>query len=181
MRGVELLASREKLMAGLPTYGTYFGRDMLVATLMMRPIWRPEMSEFAIAAALRKLSPDGQVSHEEALGGQADREAAAEYAGLVRAAVAARTAGARPDSLLRRAGRVLADHRRVRENYHMIDDEFQLPVLTGRWLADPRVSAEHQRAFLRAPVDGEPRITRLLEELALVCRMTDRMRRTRWP
>ena len=39
VRGVELLASREKLMAGLPTYGTYFGRDMLVSALMMRPIW----------------------------------------------------------------------------------------------------------------------------------------------
>ena len=70
VRGLELLASREKLMAGLPTYATYFGRDMLMTALMMRPVWRDEMSEFVIASALRKLSPDGQVSHEEALGGQ---------------------------------------------------------------------------------------------------------------
>ena len=53
VRGVELLASREKLMAGLPTYATYFGRDMLVSALMMRSIWRPEMSEFAVASVLR--------------------------------------------------------------------------------------------------------------------------------
>ena len=53
---------------------------MLVSALMMRSIWRPEMSEFAVASALRKLSPVGQVSHEEALGGQAVREGAAEYA-----------------------------------------------------------------------------------------------------
>ena len=84
--GVELLASREKLMAGLPTYATYFGRDMLVSALMMQPIWRPEMSEFVIAAALRKLSSGGEVSHEEALGGQAIREAAAEATALLRAA-----------------------------------------------------------------------------------------------
>ena len=73
VRGVELLSSREKLMAGLPTYATYFGRDMLVSALMMRSIWRGEMSEAAIAAALRKLSPTGQVSHEEAMGGQIGR------------------------------------------------------------------------------------------------------------
>ncbi|HWE43795.1 MAG TPA: hypothetical protein VG432_14915, partial [Gemmatimonadaceae bacterium] len=79
VRGVELLSSREKLMAGLPTYATYFGRDMLMTALMMRPVWRDEMSEFAIAAALRKLGPEGDVSHEEALGGQAVRERAAEY------------------------------------------------------------------------------------------------------
>ncbi|MFN2565648.1 MAG: hypothetical protein ABR499_11685, partial [Gemmatimonadaceae bacterium] len=74
VRGVELLASREKLMAGLPNYATYFGRDMLVTALVMRPIWRGEVSELVIGSVLRKLSPSGQVSHEEALGGQAVRE-----------------------------------------------------------------------------------------------------------
>ena len=99
VRGVELLSSREKLMAGLPNYATYFGRDMLVAALMMRPIWRDEMSEFVVASVLRKLSPSGEVSHEEALGGQAVREAAAEYAALVEEA-ARRGRGAAADSLL---------------------------------------------------------------------------------
>src|SRR6185503_13151299 len=68
VRGVQLLSSREKLMAGLPAYATYFGRDMLMSALMMRSIWRADMSAFAIASALRKLSPAGEVSHEEALG-----------------------------------------------------------------------------------------------------------------
>ena len=76
-------------MAGLPAYATYFGRDMLVSALMMRPIWRADMSAFAIASALRKLGPRGDVSHEEALGGQADREAANEYADLVDASLRA--------------------------------------------------------------------------------------------
>src|SRR5262249_41485971 len=47
VRGVELLSSREKLMAGLPAYATYFGRDMLVSALMMQPIWRSDMASFA--------------------------------------------------------------------------------------------------------------------------------------
>ena len=173
-RGVELLASREKLMAGLPAYATYFGRDMLVSALMMRPIWRDEMAEFSIASVLRKLSPTGQVSHEEAMGGQATREAASEYVGLVNRAVG--ESGVRPngDSLLARAFRVLQENRRTRENYHMVDDEFQFPILVASWLADADVPAARKRAFLRNRTDlGEARLTRLLRELALVARMTE--------
>lgn len=172
VRGVELLSSREKLMAGLPAYATYFGRDMLVSSLMMRPIWRDEMTEFALASVLRKLSPGGQVSHEEALGGQAVREAAAEYAGLVRAALARRRDGLPVDSLLDRAYGVLRDRRQVRENYHMVDDELQFPVLAARWLADADVSDARKRAFLLDRSDGDTRLDRLLRELALVARMT---------
>jgi hypothetical protein len=174
VRGVELLASREKLMAGLPAYATYFGRDMLVSALMMRPIWRDEVSEFVVASVLRKLSPDGQVSHEEALGGQAVREAASEYATLVRSALAG-PGGAGRDSTLARAFRVLRDHRRVRENYHMVDDELQFPILAALWLADPDVPDARKRAFLLNRSDlGEPRLNRLLRELGLVARMTAR-------
>ena len=174
VRGVELLASREKLMAGLPAYATYFGRDMMVSALMMRPIWRADMSAFVIASVLRKLGPEGDVSHEEALGGQADREAADEYARLVDAQGAAGRSGdrRRADSLLARAEVVLREHARVRENYHMIDDEFQLPVLEASWLGDPAVSRERKRAFLLDASDGEARASRVLRELALVARLT---------
>ena len=175
VRGLELLASREKLMAGLPTYATYFGRDMLMTALMMRPVWRDEISEFVIASVLRKLSPEGQVSHEEALGGQAVREAASEYASLIGEFSLAVRAGNRAgsDSLLARARAVLRDMRRVRENYHMIDAEFQFPIVAARWLSDPHVPAARKRAFLLdRSDDGEPRLDRLLRELALVARVT---------
>lgn len=173
VRGVELLSSREKLMAGLPAYATYFGRDMLVSALMMRPIWRSDMSAFVVASVLRKLGPEGDVSHEEALGGQADREAASEYASLVESYRRAVSAGDRrgADSLLARATSVLRDHRRVRENYHMIDDEFQLPVLEALWIGDSTVSRDRKRAFLLDATDGEPRVRRMLRELALVARL----------
>ena len=65
LRGVELLSYREKLMAGLPNFATYFGRDMLMTALLMQPIWAPGTAEHVIASALRKLSTDGDVSHEE--------------------------------------------------------------------------------------------------------------------
>jgi hypothetical protein len=175
VRGFELLASREKLMAGLPNYATYFGRDMLLTALMMRPVWRDEVSEFVVASALRKLSPNGEVSHEEALGGQAVREAANDYAALVDLHLRARLEGrgADADSALAHATGVLRDARRVRENYHMIDDEFQFAILAGRWLADPAVARARKRAFLADASDGEPRVHRLLRELALVSSMTE--------
>jgi hypothetical protein len=129
IRGFELLSSREKLMAGLPNYATYFGRDMLMTALLMAPIWSDTMDEHVIAAALAKLNPDGEVSHEEALGGQAIRENAARYL-------------QHPDTA------ILRDLRAVRENYFMVDDDYQLPVVAARYLANPAVSDDRKRDFL---------------------------------
>src|SRR5213082_4297132 len=156
IRGAELLSYREKLMAGLPNFATYFGRDMLMTALLMQPVWAPAMPEHVIASALRKLSPDGDVSHEEGLGGQAIRENAAEYDRLVAA------------GQLARARALLADLQATRENHSMVDDDFQLPVVAARYLADPAVPADRKRAFLRE----SHRLERLMANLALVARRT---------
>ena len=136
IRGFELLSSREKLMAGLPNYATYFGRDMLMTALLMAPIWSDTMDEHVIAAALAKLNPAGEVSHEEALGGQAIRENAARYL-------------QHPDPA------ILRDLQAVRENYFMVDDDFQFPVVAARYLANRAVPDSRKRRFLgrwRAPL-----------------------------
>ena len=161
VRGVELLSSREKLMAGLPNYATYFGRDMMMSALMMRPVWTAGMAEHVIASVLRKLGPNGDVSHEEALGGQAIRENAVAYDSLVQRGG------------LQQAHAVLANLHKTRENYHMIDDEFQLPLLVAGYLADSTVSPARKLAFLRDSSDGpESRLDLLLRELALVAAWT---------
>ena len=174
VRAVELLSSKEKLMAGLPNFATYFGRDMMMTALMMRPIWSPEMSEHVIASVLRKLGPGGEVSHEEALGGQAIRENAVTYDSLLGVYSLALQEGrsARADSSLIRARAVLRDLQATRENYHMIDDEFQLPVLAARYLSDASVPAERKRAFLAEPARGSTHLALLLKELDLVARQT---------
>ncbi|PYP20524.1 MAG: hypothetical protein DMD54_00825 [Gemmatimonadetes bacterium] len=129
IRGFELLSSRQKLMAGLPTYATYFGRDMLMTALLMEPVWSDTMAEFVMGAALAKLGPAGDVSHEEALGGQAIRENAAEF--------------------LKTGDRTLLRNlQQTRENYWMVDDDFQLPVVAGRYFADASVPAARKRAFV---------------------------------
>ena len=177
VRGVELLASREKFMAGLPTYATYFGRDQLMTALMMRPIWRAAALEVVIGSVLRALSPQGAVSHEESVGEQSVREASIEYARLVASGLAAAHGGdsLAGNRLLARARDVLASSRRTRENYVMVDTDFQLPILVARWIADPLVPAAQKRAFLLAAADepgSDTRLTRLLRELARVARRT---------
>src|SRR5438105_3432949 len=170
VRGTELLSSKEKLMAGLPNYATYFGRDMMMTSLMMQPVWTDAMPEFVIASALRKLGPEGDVSHEEALGGQAIRENSSEYNSHMSEYFRLRTRSrAAADTALRNARALLADLQKVRENYHMRDDEFQLPVVVARYLTNPSVSSTRKRAFLMDSSDGRgPRITLLLKELGLV-------------
>ncbi|HET9386035.1 MAG TPA: hypothetical protein VFO67_12870, partial [Gemmatimonadales bacterium] len=129
IRGFELLSSKQKLMAGLPTYATYFGRDMLMTALLMEPVWSDTMAEFVMGAALAKLGPGGEVSHEEALGGQAIRENAAEFL---------RTG----DSTL------LKNLQQTRENYWMVDDDFQLPIVAGHYFANARVPDARKKRFV---------------------------------
>src|SRR5881628_1730430 len=157
VRGMELLCYGEKLMAGLPNFATYFGRDMLMTAVLMQPVWAPAMPEHVVASALRKLAPTGEVSHEEALGGQAVREHAAEYNRLIDA------------GRVTQARSVLRELQAVRENYVMVDDDFQLPVAAARYLADARVPAERKRRFLLA----EGRLARLVSNLAFVARRAE--------
>jgi hypothetical protein len=162
-------------MAGLPNFATYFGRDMMMTALMMRPVWSAAMSEHVIAGVLRKLGPGGAVSHEEALGGQAIRENALAYDSLVTGYFEATRARRRPaaDSLLGLAREVLRNLQVTRENYHMIDDEYQLPVLEARYLADSALPDARKRAFLLDTADGGgPRLSRMLREMALVATQT---------
>jgi hypothetical protein len=171
VRGTELLSSKEKLMAGLPNYATYFGRDMMMTSLMMQPIWTDAMPEFVIASALRKLGPEGDVSHEEALGGQAIRENATEYnAHMAEYFRLARRGNRAPaDTALAHARELLTNLQKVRENYHMRDDEFQLPVVVARYLGNPAVTAARKKAFLMDSSEGNgQRIGLLLRELGLV-------------
>src|SRR5207244_6533448 len=89
------------------------------------------------------------------LGGQAIRENAAEYNRLMAAVklMQARTVLARLDA--------------TRENYIMIDDDFQLPVVAARYLSDLRVPADRKRRFLGA----EQRLARLVSNLHFVARL----------
>ena len=69
--------------------------------------------------------------------------------------------------------RVLAQFRRVRENYHMMDDEFQLPILEALYLADTTVApstSAHSCAEVETAASHASRC--MLREIALVATET---------
>ena len=137
VKSMELLSSQEKLMAGIPNYATYFGRDMMMSALMLEPVLKPAMLEHVIASVLKKLTPTGEVSHEEGLGGQAIRENSAKYNKLITEYLQFKTENASTKKILADAENLLENLQKVTENYHMVDDDFQLPVLTARYLMSP--------------------------------------------
>ena len=170
VRGLELLSSEEKLMASMPNYATYFGRDQLMSALMLEPVSSADLQELVIASVLGKVDATGNVSHEEALGGQAIRENAAEYSTLMRAWEEDREQDpAAAAGHLARARDVLGDLQATRENYRMVDDDFQLSVLVDRYLSRADVPAERKRRFLTAESgNGGSRLDALTRNLAFM-------------
>lgn len=160
---MELLTSEEKLLAGLPNYATYFGRDMMMAALMLEPLWTPAMLEHVIASVLKKVSATGEVSHEEGLGGQAIREHAAEYSRLITAYLQAKkqAADSEANTVLAIAEGLLSNMQAVTENYRMLDDDFQLPVLVSGYIARADIPQQRKRDFLQAAAGQEAAISRL--------------------
>lgn len=164
VRGMELLSSQEKLMAGLPNFATYFGRDTMMSSLMMEPIWQGSMLEHAIGSVLNKLAPDGEASHEEALGGQAIKENADKYNKLIDEYLQNKNS-----AVLDQATATLKNLNRTNENYRMVDDDFQLPVLIGRYIKRTDLSHEQKRDFLlRKSRQDVPFITLIVRNLVYV-------------
>ncbi len=161
VKSMELLSSQEKLMAGIPNYATYFGRDMMMSALMLEPVLKPAMLEHVIASVLKKLTPTGEVSHEEGLGGQAIRENSAKYNKLITEYLQFKTENASTKKILADAENLLENLQKVTENYHMVDDDFQLPVLTARYLMSPDIPNTRKREFLQSPISSKDETTRL--------------------
>jgi hypothetical protein len=68
LRGLRFLSSRQKFMAGSWRFLTYFGRDTAMSALILRPILQPKAFDTAYQSLLERLSPNGEVAHEESLG-----------------------------------------------------------------------------------------------------------------
>ncbi len=123
------LSYEDKLLAGSWRFDTYFGRDTLMSVRLLSPVLRPEVSEAALESVLWRLSPDGEVAHEEDIG---------EYAVLRR----------------RQAGLPGGDAPLF--DYRMIDDDFLLSIVTAHYLLDTGPGRARARAFLaRGGIGGE--------------------------
>lgn len=170
VKSVELLSSREKLMAGLPNFATYFGRDMMMSALMMEPIWKSSMLENVITSVLKKLRSDGNVSHEEGLVGQAIRENAAKYNSDIQKYFSSNN-NKEKDSIFLKATGILENLQKTTENYRMKDDDFQLPVLTAHYLSHKDISNSEKLNFLKRKTDKNnisTNLSLLLENLVYI-------------
>src|SRR5579863_9430040 len=62
---LNFLSYREKFLAGSWRFNTYFGRDTLMSVRLLMPVLMPDAVEAALGSVLIRLSPQGEVAHEE--------------------------------------------------------------------------------------------------------------------
>lgn len=138
------LSYREKFLAGSWRFDTYFGRDTLLSLYLLMPALKADAVEDGLDSVLARLSPKGEVAHEEDIGEQAVLDHL--------------KAGVRSDSPV--------------YSYQMIDEDYLLAPLAAAWLLKPH-SLDRSAAFLAGAVGapGQPVISRgeaLVRNLRLV-------------
>lgn len=119
------LAYRQKLLAGSWRFDTYFGRDTLMSVRLLMPALSARAIDDALDSVLARLSPQGQVAHEEIIGEEAVLENPKHG---VRSATPSYT-------------------------YLMIDENYMLAPVAAAWLLDPR-ERDRAQAYLAAAVGG---------------------------
>ena len=145
-RLLTFLSYRQKYLAGAWRFDTYFGRDTLFSLLLLAPILQPAALVDGIDSVLVRLSPSGEVAHEESIG---------EYAVILNAA-AGRGRNAAPVY-----------------DYSMLDESFLLAPLMARWLLEDAANPASRAALLAArDARGERRGDALLRNLRYVVQQT---------
>jgi len=123
------LSYQEKFLAGSWRFNTYFGRDTLMSVRLLMPALRPKAVQAGLGAVLTRLSPQGEVAHEEDIG---------EFAIL--------------DHL--RAAHLKSDAPVF--DYKMIDGSFMLAPVAAEWLlVDERGRSEGAQFLARMDGRGE--------------------------
>ncbi|MEJ2457128.1 MAG: hypothetical protein P8Y58_02845 [Novosphingobium sp.] len=132
---LQFLSYHEKFLAGSWRFNTYFGRDTLMSVRMLMPALQPEAVETGLRAVLERLSPDGDVAHEEDVG---------EFAVL--------------DHMRAGQGQSAAPT----FNYAMIDSAFMLAPVTRAWLLDDPRGKARAADFLAQRDQARPDQTQTL-------------------
>ena len=128
---LNFLSYHEAFLAGSWRFDTYFGRDTLMSVRLLMPALTPEAVEAALGAVLTRLSPAGEVAHEENVG---------EFAVLEHLKSGISSAAPSFD-------------------YKMIDGTFMLAPVAAAWLLDDDRGRLQAREFLARSdgrIDGTP-------------------------
>jgi len=121
---LNFLSYREKFLAGSWRFATYFGRDTLMSVKLLMPVLQPDAVDGGLRSVVARLSPQGEVAHEEAIG---------EYAILSRRG----SGGAPSDAPV--------------YDYAMIDGNYMLAPVAAAWLLDDPRGRARAAAFLATP------------------------------
>ncbi|MGN8000493.1 hypothetical protein [Sphingomonas sp. 22176] len=135
------LSYAEKYLAGSWRFDTYFGRDTLMSVRLLMPALQPAAVETGLASVLARLSPRGEVAHEEDIG---------EFAILDHQ----RTDGTLSDEPV--------------YNYNMVDSDYMLAPVTQAWLLDDPRGRARAQAFLAQRIDSETMGARIVRNLRFV-------------
>ncbi|MDZ5649799.1 hypothetical protein [Nitrospirillum sp. BR 11828] len=135
------LSYQEKLLAGSWQFDTYFGRDTLMSVMLLMPALQPDAVAAGLRSVLARLSPGGEVAHEEDIG---------EFAIL--------------DHL--KADGTLSDAPVY--DYKMVDSDFLLAPVASAWLVDDARGRATARDFLASPGQGEAAGAALVRNLRRV-------------
>jgi glycogen debranching enzyme len=130
-RTLSFLSYKQKFLAGSWRFNTYFGRDTLMSLNLLAPVLTPQAIEAGLGAVLSRVSPQGEVAHEEDIG---------EFAILDH----------------KRLDHTLSDQPTY--NYVMIDSDYMLAPVATSWLLSPSTPQTVASSFL-AQADlrqGEP-------------------------
>jgi hypothetical protein len=122
---LHFLSYREKFLAGSWRFNTYFGRDTLMSVRLLMPALQPAAIEAGLNSVLARLSPGGEVSHEEGI---------SEFAIVQN----------------RKAGR---DGDTAEEDYKMVDDDYMLAAVLADYVAGP--GAARAKDYLALPLKSE--------------------------
>ncbi|HEV2595012.1 MAG TPA: hypothetical protein VGU01_07420 [Sphingomicrobium sp.] len=122
-KALRFLSYREKFEAGSWRFNTYFGRDTLMSVRLLMSVLSPEAVESGLDAVLSRLSPTGEVAHEEDIG---------EFAVLDHM----KTDGTRSDAPV--------------FDYKMIDGNYLLAPVASAWILDDPRARVRARAWLSA-------------------------------
>ena len=138
---LEFLSYREKFLAGSWRFDTYFGRDTLMSVRLLMPALKPQAVETGLRSVLERLSPSGEVAHEEDIG---------EFAIL--------------DHIKAGGSRSAAPT----YNYNMIDGNVLLAPVARAWLLDDPRGRARAAAFLAERDRGERLGDALMRNLRFV-------------
>jgi hypothetical protein len=125
------MSYREKFLAGSWRFNTYFGRDTLMSVRLLMPALKPDAIEAGLNSVLTRLSPQGEVAHEEGI---------SEFAILQNRALGKSGDAAELD-------------------YKMVDDDYMLAPVMAEYLAN--AGNARAKAYLAQPLksEGTPGLT----------------------